>query len=73
MPLDCRTDQTNTFNMVTAIFTVACNKFTCIITVVLRNNWSNDLTEDLCYIREGFYSYGSQRKAYIFVLSILHK
>ena len=34
----------NTFNLITPIFTVSCNGFTCIITVSLLNTCSNEQT-----------------------------
>ena len=44
----------NTFNMITPIFTVACNKFPCIRTVTFLNTRSNEWAEAFCFIREGF-------------------
>ena len=54
------------------IFTVQFNKFSCIETFIFLDTWSNDVSEELFYIREGFYCYGSQKKVNIFVLIIFY-
>ena len=63
----------NTLNLRTPICTVNCNTFPCIRTAAFLNTSSNEWTEELCPFREGFYWYGRQKKAGIFVLVILHK
>ena len=52
----------NNFSMRTTIFKVAQNKFICIRTVTLLNDWM----EEFCSFREEFYWYGIWKKADIF-------
>ena len=59
----------NTLNIMTPIFTVVCNKCTCIIKISFLNNCRNEWMEYLCSTREGFYWYESQNKSDIFFLS----
>ena len=65
--------KTNTLNVRTPIFKVACNKFPYITTVVLLNTWINEWTADLYCIRGVFDQYGMQKKADIFAHFVLHK
>ena len=65
--------KTNTLNLRTPIFTVACNKFTYIRTFTFLHTCINKLSEDLCSIREEFDRYGRQKKDGIFALFILQK
>ena len=65
--------KTNALSLRTRICIVLCKMFSCIRTVTLLNTWSNDITEDLCTIREVFNWYGIQDKAKIFILVIFYK
>ena len=59
----------NTFNMITPICTVACNKFPCIRTVTFLNTRRNEWTEDFCSFWGGFYWDGIWNKANILFFS----
>ena len=66
--------KSNTLNMITPIFTLDCNKCLCIITVVFLNTWSNELMEDLCYVRKGFIGMVSKiRLICLFLLYLTYK
>ena len=56
----------NTSNIRSPIWTVACSKFTCTITLSFLSTWSNEWTEDFFPFRDGFDWDGSRKKADFF-------
>ena len=65
--------EVNALDLITPICTVSCKEFPHIITVTLYDTWSNERAENLCFVREGFYLYGSQKKVDIFILIVLYE
>ena len=63
----------NTLNLITPIYTVACNKCPSIETVSSFNTCINDRMEDRCSYRQGFYLDENLKESGSFVLVILSK